>query len=128
MQRTGQENRGDDGREDDLTNQLDPAADAVGFLLRDLQIIIDKPERAEINHAEEGEPDEAVIRSRPERHSKEHRADHEHAAHRRRALFAAVQFGQPMHFVRRADRLADLQRDQFADDEIAEEQARARKR
>ena len=52
--------------EHDLENQFQPAADAVGFLLRDLQVIIDETESAEIDHAEENEPDEAIIRPRPE--------------------------------------------------------------
>ena len=40
-----------------------------------------------------------------------HRADHNHAAHGGRALFGAVQFGQPMNFFRAPDRLANLQRE-----------------
>ena len=44
-QRIGQENRGDDRRERDLKNQFEPAADAVRFLLRDLQVIVHKTER-----------------------------------------------------------------------------------
>ena len=49
------------------------------------------------------------------------RADDEHAAHRGRALFAAVQLGQLVHFRRGADRLADLERNQFPNDVVAEQ-------
>ena len=44
-QRVGQKNRRDDGRERELENQFDPAADSIRFLLGDLQIIIHKPKR-----------------------------------------------------------------------------------
>ena len=66
MQRTGQENGGDDRGENELEEQFQPAADAVGFFLRDFQVIVDETERAEIDHAEESEPDETIIRPRPE--------------------------------------------------------------
>ena len=42
------------------------------------------------------------------------------AAHGRRPLFRAVQFRQVTNFLRAPDRLAHLQRNQFADDEVAE--------
>ena len=48
------------------------------------------------------------------------RADDEHAAHRGRALLTAVQFSQVPHFGRGANRLPDLERDEFPDDEVAE--------
>ncbi len=110
-----------------MKKQFEPAADAIGFLLGDLQVVVRKPERAEINHAEKGQPNEAVVRPRPENTREHDRADDENAAHRGHALFGAMQFGQPMHFVRRPDRLTDLERNQFPDDEIAEGQAKARK-
>ena len=43
---------GDDQRENDLKKKFHPAADAVGLLFCDLQVIVRKPERAEIKHAE----------------------------------------------------------------------------
>jgi hypothetical protein len=37
-------------------------------------------------------------------------------------LFSSVEFGQASHFFDAADGLADLERDQFSDDEIPENQ------
>ena len=86
------------------------------------------PEDAEINRLRARGRREAVIRSRPQETREHDGADHENAAHRRHALFGAVQFSQPMHFVRRPDRLAGLERNQFPDDEIAEGQRKNERR
>ena len=65
-QRAGEKNGRDDAQRAQAGDQLDAAADAVGFLLRDFQVIIREPKRAEVNHGEKDQPDEAVIRTRPE--------------------------------------------------------------
>ena len=70
---------------------------------------------------EESEPDETIIRPRPKDTGNDNRADDEHAAHRWRSLFSAVQFGKATHFFGGANRLADFERDEFADDEVSEE-------
>src|SRR5207302_6369615 len=95
---------------------------AVGFFLGDLEIVVEKSEDAEIKHAEKDEPDEAIIRARPEYAGEEDRADDQNATHGGRALFSSVKFGQASHFFDAADGLADLERDQFSDDEIPENQ------
>ena len=104
-----------------MKKKFQPRRYAVGFFSDHFQVIIDETESAEIDHAEESEPDETIIRPRPKDTGDENRTDDENAAHGRRSLFAAVQFGKSMHFFGGANRLADFQRDQFADDEISEE-------
>ena len=79
-------------------------------------------ERTQIKHAEQSEPDEAIVRTRPQKAGKKNGADDEHATHGRRSLLAEVQFCQPVDFFRRANRLAQLERRQLADDEVPEDQ------
>ena len=76
---------------DDLKNSLIRPLDALGFLLRDLEIIVSETERPEIDHAEERQPDEAVIETGPEKTRHENCADDQHASHGGRALFHAMQ-------------------------------------
>ena len=49
-QRAIEKHRGDDDRERDLKNKFQPAADAVGFLFRDLEIVVSESKGAEIKH------------------------------------------------------------------------------
>ncbi len=70
-----------------LESEFNPAVNPFGFLLRDFQIIIGEPEPAEVNHAEKREPDELIVETRPEDARDNDGADHQHAAHGRRALF-----------------------------------------
>ena len=128
-QRTGEKNGRDDGGENDLKNKFDAAGHAVGLFLRDLQVIVHEAERAEINHAEQG---------RARRNDYPGRAQSK--LERKTApmmstppmvgvpLLGAVQFGQPMDFFRGANRLADFERGQFANDAIAENERDARRR
>ncbi len=112
---------GHDPGEDDLENQLQPPADAVGFLLDDLQVVIDEPKHTEIDHAEKDEPNERVIRPRPDDRRDNDRADDEHAAHRRRACFAAMQLGQVPHLGRSRIGCPTFSEINFPDDVVAEE-------
>ena len=121
-QRTGKKNGGNDDRENDLEEQLESATDASRFFLRNLQIIIRKSERTQIKHAEQSEPDEAIVRTRPQKAGKKNGADDEHATHGRRSLLAEMQFCQPVDFFRPANRLTQLERRQLADDEVPEDQ------
>ena len=82
----------------ELRDQLHAAADSVGLFLGDLEVVVRKPEPAETDHGEKGEPDEAVIRPRPEDAREDDRADDQHAAHGRRALSCR-------HAIRPADAL-----------------------
>ena len=50
------------------------------------------------------------------------------SAHRRRAAFAFVQRGEFVDFVGGADRLADLEFGEFADDEVAHPEAQEKRR
>ena len=112
---------GHDPGEHDLEKQLKAAADPVGFLLRDLEVVVDEAERPKIDHAEKGQTDKRVVGPRPEEGSEHNRTDNEHTAHRRSALFATVQLGQLAHFGGVTDRLADFQRNQLPNDVVAKE-------
>src|SRR5438445_398507 len=120
QQRAGEKNHRDHGREYQLRSQFHPARHAVGFFLGDLEIVVEKSKDAQIEHAEKNEPDEAIIGAGPEHTGEEDRADDQHATHGGGALFSTVKFGQTSHFLDAADGLADLERDQFSDDEIPE--------
>src|SRR5205807_5010589 len=96
-----------------------------GFFLRDLEIVVEKSEDAEIKHAEKNQPDEAIIGAGPEHTGEENRADDQDATHGGGALFSTVKLGQTSHFFDAANGLADLERDQFSDDEIPENQRQA---
>src|SRR4029450_5699174 len=96
--------------------------DALGFLLGHLEVIIGKAEPAEIDHAEEDQPDEPIIWPRPQQAGHNHGADYQHATHGGRALFNAVQLSQAMDFGCSANRLTDFQRGQFANNEISKNQ------
>src|SRR5688572_124335 len=89
-QRISQEHGGDDARQSELRYQLDPATDPSGLLLRDLQVIVHETERSEIDHAEERQPDETIVRARPDQTREDDRADDQHAAHRGHTLLGAV--------------------------------------
>src|SRR5438105_6957237 len=121
-QRVGEKNHGDHGRQHQLRSQFHPARHAVGFFLGDLEIVVEESEDTQIEHTEKYEPDEAIIGTGPEHAGKEDRADYQHATHGGGALFSTVQFGQTSHFLDAADGLADLERDQFSDDEIPKNQ------
>jgi hypothetical protein len=127
-QRTHQENSRHHRGDQKLDEKFQSPADAIGFLLGDLQVIVHKTERAEHGHGEKSEPDKAIIRTRPKHGGKHDRADDQDPTHGGDARLGAVQFRQSMDFMGRANRLADLERDQFADDEIsAEERERERR-
>ena len=108
-----------------LRGQFHPARDAIGFFLGDLEIVVEKSEDTEIEHAEKDEPDEAIIGTGPEHAGEEDGADDQHATHGGGALFSTVQFGQTSHFLDAANGLADLERDQFSDDEIPKNQGQS---
>ena len=81
------------------------------LLLRDLQVVVDETERRRDKPCVKRTSQTKRLSGRAQRTLEMNdRADDEHAAHRWRALFAAVQFGEVTHFVRGANRLADLQR------------------
>ena len=103
-------------------SEFDPAVNPFGFLLRDLQIIIGEPEPAEVNHAEQREPDELVVETRPEDAGHNDGANHQHAAHRRCALLHPLQFGEAVDFRRSSNRLFDFQCPQLCDNEISKNQ------
>ena len=105
-----------------MKNEFEPAANAVGLLLRDLEVIIAESERAKINHAKQGEPNEPIARTSPDEARHKDRSDGEHAPHGWRALFTAMQFGKTVNFCRCANGLSQLQRGQFSNDEISKNQ------
>src|SRR5438552_18495529 len=106
QQRTGEENDGDNYGKSNLKNQFDPAADAIGLLLRHLEIIISESESTEINHAHQDQPNEAVIEARPHETGHKDGPYNQHATHGRRSLLAAMEFSKTMNFRRSADRLS----------------------
>src|SRR4029077_3626440 len=122
QQRAGEKNHGDHSRQHQLRRQFHPARDAVGFFLGDFEIVVEKSEDTQIEHADQEEPDEAIIGTGPEHAGEEDGADDQHATHGGGALFSTVQFGQTSYFFDAADGLADFERDQFSDDEIPKNQ------
>src|SRR4030095_3842560 len=90
QQRTGEKNSCDNKCESNLKNQFDPAADAVGLLLRDLEVIISETESTEINHAKQEQPNETVIEASPAKTGHNAGADNQHATHGGRSLFTTV--------------------------------------
>ena len=112
----------------DLKNQFDPAADAVGLLLCDLEIIISETERTEINHAEQDQPNEAVIEARPDETGHKDRADNQHATHGGRSLFTTMQFSEAVNFRRSANRLSQFQRDQSSNNKVSKNQREQERR
>src|SRR5439155_1069997 len=105
-----------------LKNQFDPAADAIGLLLRHLKIIISEPESTEINHAKQDQPNEAVIKARPDKTGHKDGANNQHATHGGRSLLAAVQFGEAVNLGRSTNRLSQFQRDQDSNNEVSKDQ------
>ena len=93
-----------------MEKKFDPAAYAVGFFLCYFEIIINEAKHAEIDHGEESEPDEPIVRTRPEKTGNENSANYQDAAHRRRSLFAPVQFCKPVNLSCLANRLAEFER------------------
>src|SRR5262249_44436088 len=96
------------------------ATNPIGFLLRDFQEVVDKPECTEIEHAEKREPDERIVRPGPEDRRKNYCPDNQDSAHRRSALFSTMQLGQLPNLSGVANRLTNFQRDEFANDVVAE--------
>ncbi len=117
-----QEISGHRAREDELRDKLRLLADAFGVLLCDLQVVVPEAERATIDNGGKNQPDGGVIRPRPEQRGDEDAAVQQHAAHRRRAGFFAVQFEEAMHFLLRPHGLAELERNEAADGVVAENQ------
>ena len=93
--------------------------DPFGFLLGNLEVIIGEPKRPEVNHAEEREPDEFVVETRPKDARHKHGANHQHATHGGCALLHPVKLRKPVNFLRSANRLSHFQRTQLCDNEVA---------
>src|SRR5207245_10057735 len=74
-----------------------------------------KTEHTETQHREKYEPDEAVVRPRPEKTGDEDGANDQHASHRRSSLLRPVQFCQPANLIRASNWLTDLEPNQFDD-------------
>src|SRR5262249_36322285 len=68
------------------------------------------------------EPNELVVETRPEEARHNDSANHQNAAHGRRALFHTLQFSQAVDFRRSSDRLFDFQCLQLCDYEISKNQ------
>ena len=102
-----------------MENELQASADTLRLFLSDFEVVISESERAKINHAEQGEPDEAVVGTRPDEAGCKDRSDNEYAAHGWRSLLPAMEVGKTMNFCRGANRLSQLQCSQFSDDEIS---------
>src|SRR6266513_2065919 len=118
----GEKQASDNCRENNLEQKFNPAVNPFGFLLRDFQIIVGEPEPAQVNHAEQREPDELIVETRPKDARNNYGANNQHAAHRRRALLHALQFGEAVDFRRSSNRLFDFQCSQLFDDEISKNQ------
>src|SRR5207244_2218255 len=122
QQRAAKENARDNSRQGDLENEFEPAADPFGLLLRDLEVIIGETERTEINHTEQGEPNETIVWTSPDKARYNDGSDDERATHGWGALFTAMQLGQAMNLCRQTNGLSQLQRGQFLNDEISTSQ------
>src|SRR5207253_1682128 len=118
-ERVGEKNAIEDRRKDDLKNEFDPAADAVGLFLCDLEVIIREAKRPEIDHAEQSQPNELVVEASPHNTRHENGADNQHTSHGRCALLNAMQLCQTMNFCCSANRLSQLQGSQYSNDKIS---------
>ena len=110
----------DNGSQDELRGQFDAATHPLGIFPGDLEVIIHESERAQIHQRKQCHPHRRVGWLRPQQRGSHDAADDQHAAHRRRALFAAMGFKQLIDLFPGSHRLAELQRDQLADHLLAE--------
>jgi len=123
-----QEKPCEDAGKNALQAEFQPAANAVGAFFGDLQPVVVEADGSEEKHAEKDEPDEGILRTRPEQSRDQNGPNQEDSPHRGGAFFSAVQFEKFMDFFLAANRLPELQRDQLADDKVAKNQAQQERR
>ena len=66
---------GHDGGQHKLRDHLHAAMDAIGFLLGDLEVIVDEAKDAQVNDGEERKPDRAIGEPGPEQRRDHHGAE-----------------------------------------------------
>ncbi len=103
----------ENGRQDALEAELQPAANAFGVFLRNLEPIVIEANCAEKQGAEEHQPDERVLHSCPQESREHDRADDQQPSHGRGAFLSPMELEELVYFLLGANRLAEFQGDQL---------------